>query len=200
MFRVCSVALKTHEMALEDHAFRHDEIATAMYFVKLGKFKYRDNAQRLSRKTFLSEASLWTTWEHRGDLCCATEMGEIISITAEAFGNELRCHPAPWDLAFRYGHSFVEFMNRSDPAHLTDVTMNDTNIFALQTWRTGQGSMGSMGSLESEEGFQEEEDGVRRMSTAASCSSRNRNTALEEIMQRPLGSEYSSAEMEHRPH
>lgn len=128
MYRICSEALKICELAQGDTQFFGEEVAKNMYFVKLGGFSYRGRLQTLPKKTFLSEACLWTNWTHRGDLSCSSEIGELISIPAKHFGEVLRSLPEPWELAYRYGQGFVKFMNSTDPSHLSDVTMGNLQL------------------------------------------------------------------------
>lgn len=121
MYRICSVALKQVDYALDDEVFAEGELAMAMYFVRTGTFAYRTSFM-LEKKSYFSEAALWTPWYHRGDLACADEIGELIGVVSKEFGNVMRSNPKTWDFALEYAHLMVDWMNSMEKTQLTDVT------------------------------------------------------------------------------
>jgi len=130
MLRICSNASSTEEFAQNDKAFYDGDEARNMFFVKTGSFQYRRQSKSVGPalrkfKAWLSEAALWTTWRHRGDLE-AREPSELMLLSPGEFGCIMSIHPQPWLFSQIYGIFFVTFLNEVEPEHVSDVMFDDS--------------------------------------------------------------------------
>lgn len=75
----------------------------------------------LDRGMWVSEAVLWTKWEHRGELKSAAG-GALLQLEAIRFAMMLSQHHAgAYAYACRYGREFVRMLNRSPESTWSDV-------------------------------------------------------------------------------
>jgi len=123
MHRLCRVALKLHCYAEKEMAFSAGDEAKKMYFIKTGALEYTQLNNPigfdLQNKEWLSEAVLFTTWRHRGNLLAMTE-SELLSVDPEQFMIVMSVHPKPWHYAVFYARKFIQLLN-SSLSELTDV-------------------------------------------------------------------------------
>jgi len=126
MYRLCSECVRVFSCAMDDVIFSHGDGAAWMYFVRNGSFTYAlsprasVNAQSerslqdplpLNVKAWVSEAVLWTTWQHRGTLR-ATMPGDLLLLDPDAFAQVMSIHPRPWRFAQRYAARSQECSQR----------------------------------------------------------------------------------------
>jgi len=114
MHRLCSVALSSKPLAMEDPLFFHGEEATHMYFVNRGRIRYirmQDEVAVMAEKgSCLCEAVLWVNWYHRGD-ALATSESEVLTLEASMFGEVMRSNPKVQALAADYAAFFIHGLN-----------------------------------------------------------------------------------------
>ena len=84
-----------------------------------GSILPRDN---LPQGTWISEASLWTTWEHRGELNVGLTIASVLIVAEAEFGISLKHHPRVHAATKIYAKKFVESLNR-DPCNYSDTHM-----------------------------------------------------------------------------
>jgi len=104
-----------------------------MYFVANGNLQYTINQQRdadprkmpemvrrmLYGGQWLSEAALWTSWVHRGELRVVTD-SLLLALDASGFARVISSHKAAHLLAAAYARKFVESLNRGPQTDLTE--------------------------------------------------------------------------------
>jgi len=76
-------------------------------------------ATRLSRGEWLSEAVLWTVWEHTGQLGAATP-GTCALLSYTSFEEAIKLHPAVHWLSVLYARQFVIHLNKKPMSDLID--------------------------------------------------------------------------------
>jgi hypothetical protein len=123
MHRLCRLALKMQCFAEQEIVFSAGDEAKKMFFVKNGSFEYMVLATHstisLENKEWISEAVLWTSWRHSGNLLSVTE-GELLAVDPLQFMSVMSVHPKPWHFAVTYAKKFVELLNKED-IELTDI-------------------------------------------------------------------------------
>jgi len=128
-FRICDRALTFQSYAEGDAALEVEDEAMAMYFIYSGQFDYMIDGELhspLQVNNYLSEAALWTAWQHRGTLK-ACRPAELCCVGPTPFASVLRLHPRTFTLGKNYGTEFVAFMN-NEKAGLTDIVL-DCDVF-----------------------------------------------------------------------
>mmetsp|Transcript_117379 Transcript_117379/g.183404 ORF Transcript_117379/g.183404 Transcript_117379/m.183404 type:complete len:162 (+) Transcript_117379:3-488(+) len=125
MDQVCHAALHSAEYAEDDVAFSDANEANCMMFVKSGKFFYSRTNTNLVDAAWISEASLWASWWHRGSLVAKGNVNELIEVMHAPFGEVMCSHPSPWYFAHSYATEFLARINDIDHTELTDVTLLD---------------------------------------------------------------------------
>merc|ERR1712113_536265 len=103
--RICDRSLSFASYAEGDACFEAEDEATAMYFVHTGMFLYTIDSKKkkcLEKRSWLSEAALWTAWTHRGALYSCGP-GDLFSLSPVKFADVMRLHPRTFYLANNYG-------------------------------------------------------------------------------------------------
>jgi hypothetical protein len=122
--RICSFALKPQTFSEMEGVFNAGEESAGMFFFKEGLVKYDRLGLVLSPgprpREWFSEATLWCSWRHRGDLLALTTC-EFISLDPTQFSSILSVHPRPWFFARRYGIQYISYLNLLEPLDLTDI-------------------------------------------------------------------------------
>lgn len=100
MHRLCRLALRQQSYATREYVFGAGDEAKKMYFVKSGTLDYTTMDRTTLKpgpqpKEWLSEALLWTSWRHQGDLLAMIE-SELISVDPNQFEEVMSVHPRPW--------------------------------------------------------------------------------------------------------
>lgn len=117
----------------EEIVFSAGEPCLQMYFVANGNLQYTINQQRdadprripevvrrmLYGGQWLSEAALWTSWVHRGELRVVTD-SLLLALDASGFARVISSHKAAHLLAAAYARKFVESLNRGPQTDLTE--------------------------------------------------------------------------------
>jgi hypothetical protein len=127
--KLCNKAMKHHSLATGDCVFHADDQATEMYVLILGKVNLTNaDGSELEPAVhpgdWVSEACLWTTWIHCGDLRTLSE-STMVSINASLFGEVMCMHLESWLMAVKYAKQFLELLNQFDALELTDVVRCD---------------------------------------------------------------------------
>jgi len=86
----------------------------------------------IQSNVYLSEACLWTKWEHRGDLCAAQD-SSVVLLNVERFITSIKQYPAAAATAMAYSRRFVAWLNIADQMSgvVTDVVCPQT---ILEQW------------------------------------------------------------------
>jgi len=128
MIRLCSRVLKFVPFAPEDVVFRSGEESTAMYVVQSGDVEYhaKTGSGRAPKRLevgsngWISEASLWTMWWHRGQ-CTARSASSIGLIKPDEFVEIAKVHTASWNFCRMYAALFVENLSRLEVDDQNDM-------------------------------------------------------------------------------
>jgi hypothetical protein len=80
--------------------------------------KIPDSATPVKPGHWLSEAALWTSWQHCGELC-AKEEGSLLALRVEEFISTMKRHDEAMVDVAGYAKNFVEELNKN-PALCTD--------------------------------------------------------------------------------
>jgi len=127
----------THNMLMAagvegEYIFSNGDVCTSVLFITQGALIYRSDRNRLQNTPrikhrhsrsdpghdylvpgdVVSEATLWTTWEHTGDLVCDSE-ALLISLDANLFAKLITASSRATVLAVKYAKHFVWHMNRT---------------------------------------------------------------------------------------
>lgn len=118
---------------VDDHAFRTGEVCTRMYVLISGTGLYTINtpAKRdgsgggqdqiaLPCGQWLSEASLWTNWVHKGDLQVTSD-SLFVTIDAAEFARIISTHQTVHTFAATYARKYVEELNQSPQSDLSEA-------------------------------------------------------------------------------
>jgi len=129
MHRLCRIALKPQSYAEREFVFGAGDEAKKMFFVKSGKLDYttmdRTSLNPPPRvREWISEALLWTSWRHQGDLLAMIE-SELISLDPGQFVEVMNVHPRPWFYAKQYAFRFIKLLNRLGKAAVTDILRHE---------------------------------------------------------------------------
>jgi len=138
MIRLCSRVLKFNPFAPEDVVFRNGEESTAMYVVQSGAVEYHaKHGPHREPKLLehglegnLSEATLWTSWWHRGQATSRTASFVGI-IQPEPFAEIAKGHTVPWNFCRTYAAMFVENMNSLSAGEHDDLPLMPHQLQAL---------------------------------------------------------------------
>lgn len=117
----------------DEIVFSAGEACLQMYFVANGNLQYTINQQRDSDSRralevvrrmlyggqWLSEAALWTSWVHRGELRVVLD-SLLLALDASGFARVISSHKAAHVLAAAYARKFVESLNRGPQTDLTE--------------------------------------------------------------------------------
>lgn len=130
---LCHEALVPLLKFSDEIVFSTGEPCLQMYFVANGNLQYTINQQRdadprripevvrrmLYGGQWLSEAALWTSWVHRGELRVVTD-SLLLALDAAGFARVISSHKAAHVLAAAYARKFVESLNRGPQTDLTE--------------------------------------------------------------------------------
>mmetsp|Transcript_21923 Transcript_21923/g.55814 ORF Transcript_21923/g.55814 Transcript_21923/m.55814 type:complete len:410 (+) Transcript_21923:2-1231(+) len=133
LYRVCDKAVSSVGYAEQDTVFEKGDDGRKMYFVSSGFFTYclGDGCEdiRISKGDWISEASLWTTWEHRGKLSAVeAKAADLIEVDPQKLCEAVQIHPKPWKLVTSYASTFVMTMNEKPQEGLTDLLDFDADF------------------------------------------------------------------------
>lgn len=123
--RVCHYAMSMLHLAEGDVVFGKGEVPTEpkMYFVVKGALEYLGGwyeAVPVLERQWISEAALWTRWQHRGTLA-ATGDAKIAVLDASSFQEIVVRFKASGGVDLKlYAADFVDFMNTAD--EVSDLT------------------------------------------------------------------------------
>jgi len=135
--RVFSRALAAVSLARDDLAFDCGEQASKMIFISCGLLEYMigdvegqslmSEAESTPTPTdavlegqWVSEAVLWTTWLHLGDLR-ALQMCQLITIDAQRFGEAIQTIKPLWNTVRLYADGFISELNSAEKDDLSDL-------------------------------------------------------------------------------
>jgi len=137
---LCQEALQPMLKCPEEMVFFAGEQCSQMYFVANGNLQYtmsqprEQDARRpqdaaylrrtLSSGQWLSEAALWTSWVHRGELRVITD-SFLFALDASGFARVISSHKVAHVLAASYARKFVETLNRGPQTDLMDAAPVD---------------------------------------------------------------------------
>lgn len=127
--RVCHNALSTLQLSAGDVVFTAGEIPADphMYFCSAGVLEYckpDEEAVLITEKMWVSEAALWTSWRHQGQLVATGEV-KVAAIDAQAFTDICRRWMKKSKGTFTpktYAAKFVEQLN--EQTSLTDLSFD----------------------------------------------------------------------------
>jgi len=80
---------------------------------------------------WVSEAALWTQWDHLGYLEALTDC-QLVAIRASVFSEVVSQNAATWTSAQKYAKKFVEELNKVDRSKLTDVLERNLTYVAAK--------------------------------------------------------------------
>eukprot|EP00928_Gymnodinium_smaydae_P044916 TRINITY_DN29985_c0_g1_i1.p1 TRINITY_DN29985_c0_g1~~TRINITY_DN29985_c0_g1_i1.p1 ORF type:complete len:843 (-),score=175.50 TRINITY_DN29985_c0_g1_i1:205-2691(-) len=139
--RCFTKALSEMCLARGDLIFSCEEQSHAMFVVGSGMLQYdlgeiddglgpmlnledpdgeASSAQYVSDGEWVTEAVLWVSWVHVGDLEATTE-SSIVVINSDQFGAAMQSNTVVWSSVQRYAASFVNFLNNVSKDDLTDL-------------------------------------------------------------------------------
>jgi len=109
---LCQHAIAPVQLSPADCMFNSGDPATAMYFVCRGKMQYDagESPKLVEVGEWCSEAALWTTWFHAGQLM-ASSLSEVISISSHKFRSVAHEFPAHIQYIREYGADFIKLLN-----------------------------------------------------------------------------------------
>jgi hypothetical protein len=126
--KICHIAVEPFHVSAGDIMFSAQETPPEprMCFVLQGTLRYQPqddrDSQRVARNTWLSEACLWTIWQHMGTLRAASEC-QLLRISATKFQDT--CTAFIDDHVVSYAEAYVEWLNaivmRSDVGSITQA-------------------------------------------------------------------------------
>jgi len=87
---VCNLAMSEKSLNRGEELFRLGSGGSAMYFTVTGRMCYQfgfqeDEPIMVGKETWMCEAVLWTSWEHRGRLTGSAPVSEIMGVNAKEF-------------------------------------------------------------------------------------------------------------------
>merc|ERR1712232_392600 len=103
VYMICSKTITRVGMAREDVLFCCGDVASHMHCVLEGKFCYIQGTatEVVKQQWWISEAILWTSWIHLGDLQAIRE-SQLASIDAAGMAEVTNSYPQAWQLARDY--------------------------------------------------------------------------------------------------
>jgi hypothetical protein len=128
--KLCHHALRTASYAFNEIVFNPGDEGERMYFVKVGSLEYTLIDQTslgtpVGPNLWVSEASLWAVWRHRGRLVARRNVNEAMALVPSSFVEVCRLHPRPWYFARNYGIEFVKYVNSIGTKAQTDVIFDE---------------------------------------------------------------------------
>jgi len=129
MARICHRATMRVLVSAGDAVFYAGELPSnaKMYFVEMGNLSYVEgtgNSSHVGAGWWVSEAVLWTSWEHCGTLV-ATSQCRLCTISAREFQDVVLSFGHSALSAVQHGKSFVNYLNRLEPDDVTDLSFPD---------------------------------------------------------------------------
>jgi len=126
---LCRKALQPLLRSPGEVIFYAGDPCSRMYFVVSGQLQYTTyeiQAQRMLRTgEWLSEAALWTSWVHRGELRVVVSDCLLFALDASGFARVVSSHKAAHVTAAAYARSFVEGLNKGPQTDLSDPASVD---------------------------------------------------------------------------
>jgi len=135
MRQVCRLALKSHSLASEDVMFGFGEKAERMYFVVSGILSYTKRTGHklkppVTEKDWVSEATLWTSWRHMGELR-ANQKSDLVSVDAARLFEIIGANYEAWSIASEYASLFVEGLNNMAQSAISDIIRDEQFYYEL---------------------------------------------------------------------
>jgi len=132
--RLCQEALMPMLKAEGEMVFFAGELCSRMYVIINGRAQYVASVQQqdstnsgpalvkrvLHGGQWLSEAALWTSWVHRGDLRALTDC-LFFALDASVFARVISAHKSAHSFAAAYARKFVEGLNRGLQTDLVEA-------------------------------------------------------------------------------
>jgi hypothetical protein len=119
-------ALTTLPLALGDVVFFTGEPAHAMMGLSFGALEYKRKRDvesiPVGHGSWFSEATLWTTWSHVGDMRTKT-VCTLVAIDAMAFIKNVTAVSQLARTASSYARSFITDLNELGATEITDLTL-----------------------------------------------------------------------------
>jgi len=132
--QLCHTALQEEPISPGLSLFLSGQPGHRMRFVASGSLRYAPRSpssctalesQRVVDGQWLSEAALWTLWQHRGNLFAASD-GLILALLVDCFASVVRQHEVVHNDAAKYAAKFIEAMNSA--AACSDLFTFDTEL------------------------------------------------------------------------
>jgi len=135
---LCHEALQPILKSPDDIVFSVNEACSKMYVIISGHAQYIANihprdagpgGQTQTRRTlhggqWVSEAALWTSWVHRGELRAVTDC-LLFAVDASGFASVISNHKSAHQFAASYARKFVEGLNRGIQTDLVEAASVD---------------------------------------------------------------------------
>jgi len=146
MHRLCRSALKSQAYAEKETIFGAGDEGKRMYFIKSGVLDYVFSNNKSLRpapqvKECVSEAVLWTTWRHQGDLYCITPV-DVVTLEPETFLAVMSIHPKPWYYSKQYAVGFLAYISDMGRDVLSDIVRDEAfytdALDTVEMWSQGQ--------------------------------------------------------------
>eukprot|EP00930_Biecheleria_cincta_P036796 TRINITY_DN25210_c0_g2_i1.p1 TRINITY_DN25210_c0_g2~~TRINITY_DN25210_c0_g2_i1.p1 ORF type:complete len:858 (-),score=163.63 TRINITY_DN25210_c0_g2_i1:148-2364(-) len=146
MHRLCRNALKAQVYAEKESIFSAGDEGKRMYFIKSGVLDYVFANNKSLRpapevRECVSEAVLWTTWRHQGDLYCVTSV-DVVTLEPQQFLAVMSIHPKPWYYSKQYAVGFLAYISELEREVLSDIVRDEAfytdAIATVELWSQGQ--------------------------------------------------------------
>lgn len=177
MHGICSKALGARSFAADDVCFTTGEEARVTIFVKSGDLQYYHPSNHFlnpppSEGEWAVEAVMWVDWRHHGVLR-AVSPSDLITLHPAAMSDVLRLHPRPYIFTACYGKRYVDFINGSAAADLSDF-MRHPEFYeeAVQGSISDANNMGGRDAWEDRTDFSDPEVGRVETAEAKPAASR----------------------------
>lgn len=123
---LCRRSLTTMYLAPRDLLFHPCQVAHRMYFVEGGQLRYSRTQYAMTSvevgpPEWFGEAVLWTRWLYYGHMQ-ALGPCELVALGSEQFQDCIKMHPETLRVLKRYARRFVEKLNATYEADLTDLS------------------------------------------------------------------------------
>uniref|UniRef100_A0A7S4SR31 Ion transport domain-containing protein n=1 Tax=Alexandrium monilatum TaxID=311494 RepID=A0A7S4SR31_9DINO len=138
--RICKMALKAMQVAIDDTIFSLGEEASKAFIIKSGELGYTQQNGCLlmpppALKECVAEAAIWTPWRYRGRLF-ALQPSDLLVVEAGRFAEAMSIHPKPVSIAMSYGRKFINLLNSQPSTEWTDV-LRDVDFYGAAAFDVG---------------------------------------------------------------